>query len=134
VALLRAFSRLGEHGALWLALGLAGAGLDRARRDDWLAGARTVALAYAVNQAIKALVPRPRPAGPPLISTRSNRSFPSAHAATSFAGARAYRRLGLPAVPLYALAAAMAASRVALRVHHLSDVLAGAVLGTLIAR
>ena len=58
----------------------------------------------------------------------------AAATATSFAGARAYRRLGLPAVPLYALAAAMAASRVVLRVHHLSDVLAGAVLGTLIAR
>jgi membrane-associated phospholipid phosphatase len=78
-------------------------------------------------------VPRRRPAGS-RVPTRWNRSFPSAHAATSFAAARAYRRLGVPAVPLYALAAAMAASRVALRVHHPSDVLAGAVLGTLVAR
>jgi undecaprenyl-diphosphatase len=82
---------------------------------------------------IKLVVPRKRPAGPPLISTGSNRSFPSAHATTSFAAARAYGRL-VPAAPLYVLAAAMAASRVALRVHHPSDVLAGAALGTLVAR
>ena len=92
---------------------------------------RTVIKAYAANQAIKLVVPRPRPPGPPLISTGSNRSFPSAHAATSFAAART---LPLPKPPLYALAAAMAASRVALRVHHPSDVLAGAALGTLVAR
>ena len=86
--------------------------------------------AYALNQLIKLVVPRARPEGG-LISTGSNRSFPSAHAATSFAAART---LPLPRSPLYALAAAMAASRVALRVHHPSDVLAGAALGTVIAR
>jgi membrane-associated phospholipid phosphatase len=86
---------------------------------------------YALNQLIKLVVPRKRPEGPALISTGSNRSFPSAHATTSFAAARA---LPLPKPPLYALAAAMAASRVALNVHHPSDVLAGAALGTLVAR
>ena len=88
--------------------------------------------AYAINQLIKLAVPRERPPGG-RISTHSNRSFPSAHATTSFAGARRFGRL-VPAAPLYALAAAMAASRVALRVHHPSDVLAGAALGTVIAR
>jgi undecaprenyl-diphosphatase len=91
---------------------------------------RTVIKAYAINQLIKLVVPRERPPGG-LISTGSNRSFPSAHAATSFAAARA---LPLPKPPLYALAAAMGASRVALRVHHATDVLAGAALGTLVAR
>jgi len=30
------FSKLGEHGALWLALGLGGAALDRERRPAFL--------------------------------------------------------------------------------------------------
>jgi membrane-associated phospholipid phosphatase len=61
----------------------------------------------------------------------SNLSFPSAHATTAFCGARMYARLGLP---LYPLAVALAASRLYLRVHHPSDVVAGAALGTAIAR
>ncbi len=91
---------------------------------------------YAVNTAIKFAVRRPRPriAGlPPLQGTTTGLSFPSAHAATSFAGALAYSRLGLPAAPLYGLAGAIAASRVYLGVHYPSDVLAGAVLGTALA-
>ena len=131
------FSRLGEHGAVWLALGALGQRVDERRRARWRAAMETVLRAYALNTAVKLLVRRRRPCLPglpALTRTPTRMSFPSAHAATSFAGARAYRRLGLPAVPLYALAAAMAASRVVLRVHHLSDVLAGAVLGTLIAR
>ena len=42
-----------------------------------------------------------------------------------------YGRLGLQ---LYPLAVALSLSRLVLRVHHPSDVLAGAALGTLIAR
>jgi len=125
----RAFTRLGEHGAIWIAPGVVSA-----RRRP---AARRVALAYVVNQLVKLAVPRHRPrldGLPPLIGTGSDRSFPSAHSTTSFAGARVYARTGVPAAPLYALASALAASRVWLGVHHPSDVLAGAVLGTLVAR
>jgi len=125
----RAFSHLGEHGAVWLVGGL--------RRGPWRRAALTVVAAYVVNQLVKLAVPRARPrleGLPALIGTGSDRSFPSAHATTSFAGARAYARLGAPAAPLYALACALAASRVWLGVHHPSDVLAGAVLGSVIAR
>jgi membrane-associated phospholipid phosphatase len=123
------FSSLGEHGAVWLAIGAGGALLDAPRRGRWLSGARRVALSYGVNQALKALVGRRRPAGA-RVRTHSNLSFPSAHATTSFAGARMYGRLGLE---LYPLAVALAASRVYLRAHHPSDVAAGALLGTAIA-
>ena len=125
----RGFSYCGEHGALWIVPGV----LHRA----WRPAARTVAIAYAVNQLVKLAVPRSRPrleGLPPLIRTGSDRTFPSAHATTSFAGARVYAQLGLPAAPLYAVAAALAASRVWLGVHHPSDVLAGAALGTVVAR
>ena len=124
------FSKLGEHGAVWYAVGLAGAALDPPRRDQWLRGARRVAISYGANQLVKVIVRRERPADQ-RARTLSNLSFPSAHTTTSFCGARMYGRLG---VNLYPLALAIAASRLALRVHHPSDVVAGAALGTAIAR
>lgn len=124
------FSKLGEHGAIWVAIGLGGAAVDEARREEWLRGARRVGIAYVVNQVVKLIVRRERPEDK-RAPTLSNLSFPSAHTTTSFCGARMYGRLGLP---LYPLAFALAASRLYLRVHHPSDVVAGAVLGTVIAR
>jgi membrane-associated phospholipid phosphatase len=131
-----AYSRTGEHAACWFGLGFAG--LARAsgrRRAGWSRGVRIVAAAYALNYAVKLAVRRPRPELPdlpPLSPTVSRLSFPSAHATTSFAAARAYSRV-LPPGPLYAAAIAFALSRPYLGVHYPSDVLAGAVLGTALA-
>ena len=55
------YSRLGEHAACWLALGLAGAALDADRRGRWLRGAGVVASSYVVNYAVKIVVRRHRP-------------------------------------------------------------------------
>ncbi|HEX6742628.1 MAG TPA: phosphatase PAP2 family protein [Solirubrobacteraceae bacterium] len=125
------FSRLGEHAALWLAMGTLGALVDRPRRARWKRGVLVVGATYALNTAVKAIVRRPRPVVeglPALVATPTRLSFPSAHSSTSFAAARAYGRL-VPAAPLYATAAAMAASRVYLGVHYPTDVAAGALLG-----
>ena len=62
----------------------------------------------------------------------SDLSYPSAHTATSVAGARRLSET-LPAAPLWLLAAALAGSRVYLRVHHPSDIVAGAALGAAVA-
>ncbi|HEY1520946.1 MAG TPA: phosphatase PAP2 family protein [Solirubrobacteraceae bacterium] len=135
-----AYSRAGEHAACWLGLGVAGAvvsvGSERsARRHAWLRGVRIVAASYGVNQAIKFAVRRRRPdldGLPPLTPVVTRLSFPSAHATTSFAAARAYRRLA-PAWLLYLVAGAFAVSRPYLGVHYPTDVVAGAVLGTTVA-
>ena len=124
-------SKLGEHGAVWYALAGAGAALDPDGRPSYLRAGRAVAISFAVNQAIKLVVRRQRPdlqGLPPVVKTMSNRSYPSAHATTSAAGARALGRV-LPPAPFYALAAVLALSRPYLGVHYPSDTLAGVVLG-----
>jgi membrane-associated phospholipid phosphatase len=129
-----AYTRLGQHGALWLALGVAGAALDRPRRAQWRRATRAVVLANAVNQAVKLAVRRPRPRLPdlpPLVGTPTQLSFPSAHAATAAAAVHAYWHL-LPWVPLRGAASAMALSRLYLGVHYPSDIVAGVLLGAVI--
>ena len=130
------FSKLGERGAVWLAIGAVGYALDEPRRPQWQRAMGTVMGTYALNTLVKLVVRRHRPilpGLPPLTDTPTQLSFPSAHASTSFAGALVYTRLGLPVVPLYALAKGLAVSRLYLGVHYPSDVIAGALLGTVVA-
>jgi undecaprenyl-diphosphatase len=70
----------------------------------------------------------------PLMTTQLDLSFPSGHAATSFAGATLLA-LAVPrlTVPFLALAAAIAWSRVYVGVHYPFDIAAGALLGAGVA-
>ena len=95
-----------------------------------------------VNVAVKPLARRRRPdrlAGDvPLarhVRMPSSRSFPSGHSAAAFAFATGVGHVSpAAAVPLRALAALVAYSRVHTGVHYPADVLAGALIGTALAQ
>jgi membrane-associated phospholipid phosphatase len=128
-------SKLGEHGGIWYLIAVGGALAQPGDRPAFRRAAITVFVSFGVNQAIKLVVRRRRPNLPdlpPLVDTMSQRSYPSAHATTSAAGARALAPL-LPPAPLYALAGVLALSRPYLGVHYPSDTLAGLVLGAAVA-
>ena len=129
------FTRLGEHGALWLGIAAAGALRDPRGRRAYARAAVTVLLTYGLNTVVKVLIRRARPLLedlPALSPTVTGLSYPSAHASTSFAGARALSER-LPALPLYGSAVAMALSRPYVGVHYPSDAIAGAALGLAVA-
>jgi len=126
-----ALSHFGEHAMGWIAIGVAGTALDRPRRGAWARATTAVVLAHGGNIAVKRVVRRPRPDLADLPArgrTPSTLSFPSAHAASTFAAATAFAPL-LPRVPWPLVGATMALSRIVLGVHYPSDVVAGAALG-----
>ena len=134
-AALRRYSKLGEHGLLWIGLSAAGAALDEDRREAFVRAGATVGASFLANQAIKLAVRRPRPRLddlPPLIATMSNRSYPSAHATTCGAAAVTLGRL-LPGAAVWTAAVTMALTRPYLGVHYPSDSVAGFALGVAVA-
>jgi decaprenylphosphoryl-5-phosphoribose phosphatase len=129
-------ARTGENGLLWHGVAVAGLALHGERRGVYARSIGVVLVTLAANSAVKLIVRRARPALedlPALTPFISGRSYPSAHALTSFAGARALSS-ALPGGPLYGLAVAMALSRPYLGVHYPSDILAGALLGDALGR
>lgn len=98
-----------------------------------------ILVAESVSGALKLAIerdrpPLSRPVPEPLLESPSTFSFPSGHATVSFACATVLA-LAVPRLrwQLYALAALIAFSRVYVGVHYPFDVLAGAVLGVVLA-
>lgn len=132
-----ALSRIGSLALVWLVLAVVGAVVWR--RPSVLAWVVIAVFSSdLIALVLKRITDRPRPsvtyAEPEaLVRTPLDHSFPSGHAATSFAAATLFARFDRrAAVPLFALAAAIAWSRVYVGVHYPLDVLGGAVLGVLV--
>jgi undecaprenyl-diphosphatase len=126
---------IGYYGLVWIVLAAAmGLATRRSPALPVLLTASCVWTADLVVLGLKFAFQRPRPAmtvpqADPLLAA-SGYSFPSGHAATAFAGAVILTYLWRRAAPLFfALAAAIAFSRVYVGVHYPGDVLAGAVVG-----
>lgn len=140
VRALRVMTVLGSPA--WLAMVVGITALHAGQRRRWrlaLFLVATMALGGAVNAAVKAAVDRERPSLRPAVASAGGPSFPSGHAMSSTVAYGAVLLVMLPAVPRRArrpvvaatvlLVGAIGASRVALGVHYVSDVVAGHVLG-----
>jgi undecaprenyl-diphosphatase len=128
-------SELGDFSVIWLIL----AGLEGIRSEEDAEAALRLGVlllgeSILVNQGIKRLVRRPRPvaehAHPHHVRLPRTSSFPSGHASSAMAAAGMLSQRRPKAAPLYyGLAAIVATSRVHVKVHHATDVLAGAAIG-----
>jgi membrane-associated phospholipid phosphatase len=121
---------------------LGAAGGRRGRRAAAMGLASVAATSGLVNLGLKPLGRRRRPDRAAMlvpvarhVRMPASTSFPSGHSAAAFAFATGVGRALPPAaIPLRALAAAVAYSRVHTGVHYPADVVTGALIGTAIAQ
>ena len=129
-------SELGDFSLIWHLVG-ATRGLTREHRatQAFVFSALIGAESLVVNQGIKRLFRRTRPteAGDPRYPVRkpSTSSFPSGHASAAFFAATILTAWDGPrSAPLwFGLAGVVGTSRAYVRIHHPSDVVAGAMVG-----
>jgi membrane-associated phospholipid phosphatase len=131
-------SALGDHGTIWLIL----AAIRGLRSDEGLPAAVRAAAGVGIESAlvngpIKWMFRRQRPVVVgdrplPLRRPRTS-SFPSGHATSAFCAAALLSDGDEKWAPLYyGLALVVAWSRVHVRIHHASDVVAGMAIGALL--
>ncbi|HEX7168524.1 MAG TPA: phosphatase PAP2 family protein [Acidimicrobiales bacterium] len=134
-----AASELGDHGLIWLMFGA----LRGLRSEhDWHAAVRlglgVGAESAIVNLGIKSLFRRRRPAfegiRPHRLRKPRTSSFPSGHATSAFTAAGLLSENDDLWPLYYAVAVLVAASRVYVRIHHASDVVAGVAVGVALGR
>jgi undecaprenyl-diphosphatase len=128
-----ALSWIGRLGAVWILIALVLALMWRRPAILFMTVAADLA-ADLLSDLGKLIIPRHRPFEHQLGPPSTTHSFPSGHAATSFACATVLSHYAPRLrVPLFALATLISLSRIYNGMHYPTDVLAGAVLGVLTA-
>jgi membrane-associated phospholipid phosphatase len=133
-------SELGDFSLIWLLIAAAsGVRSDEDADASIRFGLLLLAESALVNQGIKRVIRRPRPVPiddhPHDVRLPRTSSFPSGHSSSALAAAGIIGAQHPKARPvLYGLAAVVATSRVHLKVHHVSDVIAGAAIGIVFAK
>ena len=128
---------LGDFGMLWHIVGIVRAVADYSRvKQARILSALMGVESLVLNQGIKRFFKRERPTvkGDSRFKIRKphTSSFPSGHASSAFFAAVVLTRWSSgPAIATwFAFAVIVATSRVAVRIHHATDIFAGALVGT----
>lgn len=129
-----------DKGAIWIAVAFGMTLFSATRRQGILCLLTLATEAIVVNLFFKHTIARLRPFETVeelrvLIEPPDDFSFPSGHTAVSFAAAASVFFSGykIAAVVLFIFASLVGCSRLYLGVHYLTDVLAGAAIGILVA-
>ena len=137
VWLFTAATALGDFGILWHLVGIVRAVADTSRvKQALILSALMGVESLLLNQGIKPFFKRERPTvkGDSRFKIRKPRtsSFPSGHASSAFFAAVVLTRWSSgPAIAAwFVFAVIVATSRVAVRIHHATDIFAGALIGT----
>jgi undecaprenyl-diphosphatase len=128
-------SNLADYGLVWVALAvLKGRRRGPGRRRAVVALAAAGFSSLFVNRAVKAAVSRERPEDHLSVAVRAptSSSFPSGHTLAAFCTAIVLAESDAQTVATVGFATAVAASRVHLRAHHPTDVVGGAVIGSVL--
>jgi undecaprenyl-diphosphatase len=125
-----ALSHIGSFGIVWFTLAVIATVLQR-RPIIFPLVVSAYFLSAAIVDVVKLAVDRHRPIADPLVRSLTTPSFPSGHAATSFACAATLAQFvsRRGQIVLFVLAAGIAYSRVYVGVHYPLDVIAGAAIG-----
>lgn len=130
-------SYIGYAGIIWIIISIALI-IRKETRKAGIVTLATMLICYTFNDIlIKGLVDRPRPFETipeltVLTFIPGSSSFPSGHACSSFASALILTKfLGRRGALFYILAALIAVSRIYVGVYYLSDVVDGAIVGTI---
>lgn len=137
----KAFTTLGNAGILWIVLAVAMLFWRPTRKAGVLAGCALLFSLLFTNLGLKLLLTRPRPYTVvegliPLLTSGDPNSFPSGHTSAAFAAGLVWART-LPKAWMRRTAVIQAVlmglSRLYVGVHYPSDVVSGAVVGTVCA-
>ena len=129
-------SALADHSLIWVIIASAIGVSDRRRKRAIQIVLLLLLESLVVNLLVKSVFNRSRPIDrdykhPYRLRYPLTSSFPSGHTTAAFAAAELIPENGLSRILMFGLASLVGASRIYVKIHHASDVLGGAAIGSI---